>query len=45
MRDDFASICEAFAPTDDLTLFFQSEWGIKVNAESAELVPLQAGHD
>ena len=44
MRDNFDSISEAFAPTDDLTFFFQSEWGIKVNAESAELVPLPADH-
>ena len=40
MRDDFDSICEAFAPTDDLTLFFQSEWGIKINAATAELFPM-----
>jgi hypothetical protein len=40
MRDDFDSISVAFAPTDDITFFFQSEWGVKINAESAELIPL-----
>jgi hypothetical protein len=40
MRDDFDSIYMAVVSPDDLTLFFQSEWGIKINAESVELIPL-----
>ena len=41
-REDFDSIYLQSSPTDDLTVFFQSEWGIKINAASAELVPLPA---
>ena len=37
-RDEFDSISLESSPTDDLTFFFQSEWGIKLNAETVELV-------
>ena len=39
-RDEYDNIYLETAPSDDLTFFFQSEWGIKVNAETAELIPL-----
>ena len=41
-RDDFDSIYLQSSPADDLTFFFQSEWGIKINAGSVELVSLLA---
>jgi len=41
-REDFDSIYPQSSSTGDLTFFFQSEWGIKINAESVELVPLLA---
>ena len=41
-REDYDSIYPQASPTGDLTFFFQSEWGIKINAESVELVPLLA---
>jgi hypothetical protein len=40
LRNEFDSISLAPSPGDDLTFFFQSEWGIKINAEVAELIPL-----
>ncbi|MGI4872723.1 MAG: hypothetical protein ACRYFX_16305 [Janthinobacterium lividum] len=39
-REEFDNIYFQTTPTDDLTFFFQSEWGIKVNAKTAELIPL-----
>jgi hypothetical protein len=39
-RDEFDTISLSYSLTDDLTFFFQSEWGFKVNAAAAELVPL-----
>ena len=40
LRDEFDSIYFSSSPTDDLTFFFQSEWGFKINAAAAELIPL-----
>lgn len=40
LRDDFDSISIGYSPTDDLTFFFQSEWGFKINAATVELHPL-----
>jgi hypothetical protein len=39
-REEFDNFYQTIGPGDDLTFFFQSEWGIKVNAEAAELLPL-----
>ena len=39
-RDEFDTICVSSTSTDDLTFFFESEWGIKLNAETVELVVL-----
>ena len=39
-REEYDTIYLKTTPDDDLTFFFQSEWGIKENAESAELIPL-----
>ena len=39
-RDEFDSISLSSSFTDDLTFFFQSEWGFKINAASVELLPL-----
>ena len=41
-RGDFDSIYLQSLPTDDLTFFFESEWGVKINAASVELVLLPA---
>jgi hypothetical protein len=38
-RDEFDSISLTTLLGDDLTFYFQSEWGLKVNAETAELLP------
>ena len=38
-RNEFDTISLSNSPTDDLTFFFQSEWGFKINAVSAELLP------
>jgi hypothetical protein len=38
-RDDFDSIYINNSPTDDLTFYFQSEWGFKINASTVELRP------
>ena len=40
LRDEFDSISISSSPADDLTFFFQSEWGFKVNAVTVELIPL-----
>lgn len=40
LRNEFDSISLSSSPTDDLTFFFQSEWGFKINAATAELIPL-----
>jgi hypothetical protein len=40
LRDEFDSISLNSSPTDDLTFFFQSEWGFKINATTVELIPL-----
>jgi len=39
-RDEYDNIYLNPTPGDDLTFYFQSEWGIKVNAETAKLIPL-----
>ena len=39
-RDEFDSISLEAGSDDDLTFFFQSEWGFKVNAKSVELISL-----
>lgn len=39
LRDEFDSISLSSSPSDDLTFFFQSEWGFKINAATAELIP------
>jgi hypothetical protein len=39
-RGEFDSIYLQSSPIDDLTFFFQSEWGLKINAKSVELVPV-----
>ena len=39
-RDEFESITLGIPfATDDLTFFFESEWGLKVNARSGEFIP------
>lgn len=39
-RDEFDSITLGVpSETDDLTFFFESEWGLKVNAARAEFIP------
>jgi len=38
-RDEFDSISLSSSPTDDLTFYFQSEWGFKINAAAVELQP------
>jgi hypothetical protein len=40
LRDEFDSISFSNSPDDDLTFFFQSEWGFKINAATVELQPL-----
>ena len=40
LRNDFDSLSVGFSSADDLTFFFQSEWGIKLNADAATLVAL-----
>jgi hypothetical protein len=40
LRDEFDSIFLSNSPADDLTFFFQSEWGFKINAATVELQPL-----
>ncbi len=40
LRDEFDSVSRNSAPTDDLTFFFQSEWGFKINSAAVALVPL-----
>lgn len=40
MRDEFDSVMLGkSSPGDDLTLSFQSEWGIKINSETVEFIP------
>ncbi|MGI4865313.1 MAG: hypothetical protein ACRYFZ_15435 [Janthinobacterium lividum] len=38
-RHEFDSISLGSSPTDDLTFYFQSEWGFKINAATVELLP------
>jgi hypothetical protein len=40
LRDEFDSISSSRSPADDLTFFFQSEWGFKINAATVALIPL-----
>jgi hypothetical protein len=40
LRNEFDSISLEASATDDLTFFFESEWGFKVNAKSVELIAL-----
>ncbi|MBJ6141919.1 hypothetical protein [Hymenobacter sp. BT559] len=39
LRDEFDSISLSSSPADDLTFFFQSEWGFKINAAIVALQP------
>ncbi|MBH8556735.1 hypothetical protein [Hymenobacter negativus] len=40
-RDEFETIVLGVASeSDDLTFFFESDWGIIVNSESGELIPV-----
>jgi hypothetical protein len=40
-RDEFETIVlDVASESDDLTFFFESDWGIKVNSESVELIPV-----
>jgi hypothetical protein len=39
LRHEFDSISLSSSLSDDLTFFFQSEWGFKINAATAELLP------
>jgi hypothetical protein len=41
LRHEFDSISLSNSHTDDLTFFFQSEWGFKINAATVELQPLR----
>jgi hypothetical protein len=42
LRDEFDSISLSNSPSDDLTFYFESEWGFKINASAVELLPLEA---
>ena len=39
-RDEFDTIYFSHSSDDDLTFFFQSEWGIKISAAAVALIPL-----